>query len=548
MSSPFYLNSASLTARKSLLIILAVFIVSILVNAYILNKSQLIREGDEAGRINEAILLQQALSGEIKIAPGSLFKILASSSLHPKLYSTAEGVILTILAKLDLKDIELMIQITNSIFLLILLMSIYGLGLLIYSRKVGLLAAALLPFSPIIFSYTRLSMIELSLTALISLSFLCLLKSDNFKSTFYSIITGILFGMSVLAKETAILFILAPFLYYVFKSFRIGTGRKMFANFIATVFLPVAMGGLFYLNPKDKNMFSRFWDIAAFSKFHEKDPLFYLTCFKDYYLGPLLLLTALPLLLSYVSNLKRRDTFLALWLVCSIPFFSISPSRVARLIMPILPALFLILSAEIFIPFFAKVKKWYVAILIAATIFQYSVINFSPAFALSFFHSTLYGRNHYIHVGGLLTAFRNKEAPSERRLFHFFDSNRLLVGRESRILFIFNSHISDVLNYEFHMEKIHFQAMKLHECLQLKKECLPCQSVEKWMKYFLSATYIVDRTDSSGKHPDLVGVPKECRQALTKAMFYFKKVGTLEAWDGGKLTIFQKIKRGKILP
>ncbi len=518
-------HSISPAAKRSLLIILVVLVLSILSNAYILSKSQILRAGEEQRRITEAIFFQQALSGEIKITPGRLFDRLIIVGLHPKLYSTAQGAILAILAKAGLKDIGLMIQVTNSLFLLVLILSTYGIGSLLYSRQAGLLAAVLLSFSPIIFGYTRLAMIDMPLAAMVTFSFLCLLRTNNFKSTLYSIMTGIAFSLSALTKETAIVFILAPFVYYVVTSLRMGIGKKNIGNITLVIFISVALAGFVYFNPNNKSIFDRYWSIAVFGRHHAEDPFFYLKCFKDYHLGPLFLLTAMPLLLSYAANLTKRNAFLTLWLWCAIPVFSISPSRVARLIMPIVPALFLILSAEMFTRVSARIRKWYIGILVAAILLQYTAINFFPLCARSNLLSY-----HHVNMRGLLTVFRNEQAPTEKKLFSFFQQNRLLTGKNNRIVFIFNARFFDVLSYEFQMQHIYIQTSHLKTCLQHRPNaCPPCQSAEDWMKYFLTADYIIDKTSPTGTHPDLKDVPAACKRALTKAMFHFKKIGTLEA-------------------
>ena len=103
---------------------------------------------------------------------------------------------------------------SNHIYSLICLFSIFELGKITLNKSVGLWAAIIFTFSPLIISQRTDYLIDLSLTAFITLTFLFITRwflSQNIFSI-YSIITGLTLGFVFLVKPTGIVLLIFPLL------------------------------------------------------------------------------------------------------------------------------------------------------------------------------------------------------------------------------------------------------------------------------------------------------------------------------------------------
>jgi len=112
-------------------------------------------------------------------------------------------------------DVALM---SNCVYLGILLCSVYGIGRVLYDRRVGLLAAFLVSFYPVLFAISRLSYVDYALTAMVSLAIYLLLKTDGFRNRKWSLLLGLGLGLGLLTKWPFIAFAGAPVVYVVWRS------------------------------------------------------------------------------------------------------------------------------------------------------------------------------------------------------------------------------------------------------------------------------------------------------------------------------------------
>jgi len=246
--------------NKAVLIIIILLLFHAVINFYVLDKSTFLRKADDASRASESLRFHQRLMNKEYKNLAKDFYILPLQS-HPRFYPLTAGLVMTFLDKVGLKDINWMILTTNAFFLFILLISVFKIGALLYDEKIGLLAAILLSFSLAIFSHSRISMLDFPLTAMLSLCFLFLLKTRNLSSLSFSLFTGVLFGLTQLTKETAVIFVLPVFLYYFFHSLRIvkEKRKKKIINFIIVLLLFLIVAGMAYLNPSNKEIFRIYW-------------------------------------------------------------------------------------------------------------------------------------------------------------------------------------------------------------------------------------------------------------------------------------------------
>lgn len=102
------------------------------------------------------------------------------------------------------------------IFSAILLTSVYGLGVQLFSIEIGLWAAALCQLFPSLYRYRLEFVLDYPLTAVVTLSFLCLtlwIRSAFGKQWLWAAAFGVCFGLAVLVKQTALFFLFVPVLW-----------------------------------------------------------------------------------------------------------------------------------------------------------------------------------------------------------------------------------------------------------------------------------------------------------------------------------------------
>ncbi len=301
-------------------LILIIALSHLVINFYIVNNSQIVRVYDESDRICEGIVFYNNLINHEYEKTAEFFTTL-QNDYHPKLFSLVQGLVLIALDRLGAKNIDLTVLISNFIFLTILLFSIYEIGKLKYNGNIGLLTAILISLCPIIFEASRLSMLDLPLTAIVALGLMLLLKTEKLISFFYSFCTGIIFGIAQLTKETAIIFILPPFIYYLFYSHRDTDRMKIrIANFSVIALLYLIVSAPIYLNPVNRYAFYTYWRVS-FLTHHQSDFFHYLK--NPEYFGILFAFLLLPLI-SYLIKINNRDLFLTICFLVPLIIFSFS--------------------------------------------------------------------------------------------------------------------------------------------------------------------------------------------------------------------------------
>ncbi len=112
-------------------------------------------------------------------------------------------------------DVALM---SNCIYLAMLIFSVYSIGRILYSRKVGLFAAFFVSFYPILFAISRLYYVDYAVTAMAALSVYLLLKADGFRNRNWSMLLGLGLGLGMLTKWPFISFVGGPLVYVAIRS------------------------------------------------------------------------------------------------------------------------------------------------------------------------------------------------------------------------------------------------------------------------------------------------------------------------------------------
>ena len=125
---------------------------------------------------------------------------------------------------------------SNQIFNIIVVLSIYNLGKYFNNKSVGIWGAIIFTFSSLIVSQRSDYLIDLSLTSFSTLNLLIFTKwyfNDN-KNFIYSILSGISLGLVFLTKPTGIFLFFLPFLFILANKFK---NRKNLSFSIKEIFL-----------------------------------------------------------------------------------------------------------------------------------------------------------------------------------------------------------------------------------------------------------------------------------------------------------------------
>ncbi|MGH7902405.1 MAG: ArnT family glycosyltransferase, partial [Thermodesulfobacteriota bacterium] len=213
---------------------------------------------DESVHLRDSLVFYNVLSNPFQINLEIIKEIINKSEQYPLLrpsgYYPPFTTMLTSIFYFIFGTSSKIAVMSNMISLLILVFSIYGIGTLFFYRKIGLLASILTLLFPIVLSNSIVYMLDLSLTAMASLGIYTLIRTEYFKNTSFSIISGIVFGLGMLTKWTFLFFLLGPLCYFLIAAFysentpdNISKNLlKPISNIILFVFASVCTFGPYY--------------------------------------------------------------------------------------------------------------------------------------------------------------------------------------------------------------------------------------------------------------------------------------------------------------
>ena len=141
------------------------------------------------------------------------------------------------------RDVAVM---SNIVFWIMLLYSVYLICRRLFSRDVGLLASFFIATTPIMFGLSRSYLSDFPLAAVTMIAVYFLLRTEHFTNRTYSYLLGLVVGIGILIKIESLMFVLFPILYIMYKSdiFKLGTLLKFLVKNILYV-IPVILSGIF---------------------------------------------------------------------------------------------------------------------------------------------------------------------------------------------------------------------------------------------------------------------------------------------------------------
>jgi 4-amino-4-deoxy-L-arabinose transferase-like glycosyltransferase len=510
----------------------------IFVNYQVLMHSQVARINDEGGRIYSGFRFYDLLFKNSTVsAMKKLDRLstLSKEAAHPRFFELMEALSWRGLEAAGFRDEERMIIVTNAFFLLVLFLSVYGIGSLLHGRSAGLLAALLVSMFPYVFAHSRVAMLDFPLMCMVSLSFFLLLKTGRFQSTYYSICAGIFFGIAQLTKETAIFFVFPALVYYFADSYvTSGFKKKVILNFFLALGLFIVVAGSVYLRVKNQHVFTTYF--AKLAIHGNATHSFYFKNFIDC-VGPFVLFLTLPLCLNYLINLRKREKFFFFWFFVPLALLTFSPNRAVRFMLPMLPAFSLIVTQEIFRDdLLQKFKRTCSFLLVFAAILQYVLFNYGVLD---------YSRGDKKRIAletGILRVQKEEYLPVLFAMQDVFKKEMPAFDGFDRILFLCNiGELYAPLRLQLRLSRLPYFVF----CpLEADAVDIRHQQSTDWCEQVLAVGYIVEKPgDMSGIREHNYKIAQDLRECFAQHKNRFKVIAEIKAPDGSVIYIHKKIAR-----
>jgi dolichyl-phosphate-mannose-protein mannosyltransferase len=197
---------------------------------------------DESRHLERSLLFHEHFAG------GELGSVLtAYYDYPPGVYWITDA----LYALLGTTDAWAAVLAINVVFLPILVFATYAIGKSLWSRRVGLLAAAFVVASPMIISLFRDFMLDAPLTAMVALALYLLIASDSFSARRPSLLLGAVCGLGVLTKWTFPFYVALPLVVAVVAatraSVRTGTTQRLL-NVGGAALLASVIGAPWYVS------------------------------------------------------------------------------------------------------------------------------------------------------------------------------------------------------------------------------------------------------------------------------------------------------------
>ena len=142
---------------------------------------------------------------------------------------------------------RLIAHLTNSCYLLLLLLAIYRLGEHIYGQRVGILAALFTATFTAVVNFSRDYMLEFPSAAFVTLGLCAMIRSDDFEQRSWALKFGVFAGLAVLTKTMAGVFFIGPMLYSLGRAIRQGRlNSALLFNVLLAVSGAVIVAGVWW--------------------------------------------------------------------------------------------------------------------------------------------------------------------------------------------------------------------------------------------------------------------------------------------------------------
>jgi 4-amino-4-deoxy-L-arabinose transferase-like glycosyltransferase len=245
----------------------------------------------------------------------------------------------------------------NFLYQVLLIMSMYGIGMLLFAnRRIAILSSALVCFYPIVFGLSREYYPDFALLALVTCTQFLIIKSFSSSELLWFLLAGISCGFSLLVKPTSIIYLFFPAVLLVPGHLRRKKDAFPLVLFALIVLSVIVLWYLYSFWDLNRVLLERFSGITTLmDKLITKQYVFeslswYGSLFVYNMLSPnLYSFFCVGLLLFLIFGISRRRIMIILfsWFLFPYLFFCAMPGKDSRYILPILPSVAFITIAGI---------------------------------------------------------------------------------------------------------------------------------------------------------------------------------------------------------
>lgn len=443
---------------------------------------------DIAGHSSRAALYAQLLS------QGKTTEILNYDTIYPPLPYLITAVFFLLFGwHVDMPQYSLLF------WLIIFAGSLYGLTkILSQNRTVALLSVILALLFPLLAHFTRIYTLDFALTSMIASCFAILLKTKYFSDRKYTIIFSLLIGFSLLTKWTAIIFLIAPIIFYLLKAPWKKEYGKILINLLLALLIILIIAGPWYFIHGQKvlassedtrnNIFSvPFENLLSFD-----NAFYYFNKTIDGICWPTSLFVLAGIIYAFYQR-KEKNIFLLLWII--IPYLLLTfclYSKESRYFLPAFPAL-----AILTIDFFwqVKYKKIILPALFCISIIFWLQITWHLAIIPKNAQKTLH----------LSNAFGFKKITAQWLGYGFTYPTQYLTSINDAVSMIKNDikenkayHLIVVPNYAFlTVQQLQYYA-RLDNLDNIDYSLSPRLQITDWRQTILQADYLITKTGNQG--------------------------------------------------
>ncbi len=271
-----------------------------------------------------------------------LHQILSVSWYYPPFVSYVSAAVYGVLGETEFAGFQVM-----TLFLLVLVLSTYSLGLRLDGRLTGILAALFLSVSPIVITYSRSFMLDLPLASMVALSAFLLVCTGNFRRSLFAALLGVALGCGLLTKWTFPLFLVGPFVFYSWRGLKDKPGRRrVVGNILLAVVIALLISLPWYLEHIVQILTTRSGEVGRSNQTFFQGAVAYLTMIPGQ-ASWLVTLVFIAGLVLYVRKFRFSDPVLILWLITAYVLISLVGFRIPRFSISLLIPLALLAGAGI---------------------------------------------------------------------------------------------------------------------------------------------------------------------------------------------------------
>jgi len=373
---------------------------------------------------------------------------------------------------------------------------------------------------------------DLPLTAMVTFSIFILLKTRKFQSLGFSILLGVVAGVSQLIREPFFMLTAVPFSYYLYQSIKEEKEFYPLLNFIICLEIFLILVVPVYLDSVSLRYILEGYHSLASLAYPHSDKLYYLSNFNSL-LGNFIFIITIPLFIIAMINIRKTNKILLLWFIVPFVFYSNISNQFLRFIMPLIPAYALIVSYELFTSNTKKIfQNIYLLFILLTAVIQYSCIHcFTRMSTLIVPLNFQFGlRNKYAY---------NKFLKISDEVVSLIAISRS--SGEDKVLDLTGiSEIGNPLGYKLLVNKLYFSALTPleHDSVDSDKP-----GVVNWEHVLLSSNYLIAKEGGIvGRKGSLEDIKGKLFEALAKNSDKFRIVAEKSiSEDNSKLIIYKKI-------